>query len=83
MGNLAVYFLFQGTFLLCIVCVFKFSEKTLHLSSFSGVTIIETDVRLRIAAILTGLCIVGVLVTLVFQPTPWYYCKESLNNPIK
>jgi len=51
---------------------------------FKGVTIIETDVRLQTAGILTGICILGVLITLAYQPTPWHHSdKKSLSNPVR
>ena len=76
MGNLAVFLLFQVWP--------KFSELLLTVL-FQGTDIIKTEVRLQTAATFTGLCVLGLLVILLFRPTPWHPGDSgaSVSNPLR
>ena len=67
------------------VCVIKcIKEIFCMLFSFVGVSIIEPEVRLKTAATFTCLCVFGLLITLLFRPTPWHISdNKAVSNPIK
>ena len=77
LGNIAVYFLFQGK-------VMPKHPNPIILFPTVGVTIIEDDVRIKTAATFTALCLLGQVITLMFRPTPWFQpSTHNLTNPLK
>ena len=50
-----------------------------------GTDIIRTEVRLQTAATFTGLCVLGLVVILMFRPTPWHQedTGASVSNPLR
>ena len=50
-----------------------------------GTDIIRTEVRLQTAATFTGLCVLGLVVILLFRPTPWHQGDSgaSVSNPLR
>ena len=76
LGNLAVFLLFQVRWLL---------SELLLIFLAQGTDIIRTEVRLQTAATFTGLCVLGLLVILVFRPTPWHHGDPGtgVSNPLR